>query len=118
MSLELSINQLKLSIDILIASLEKSNKDSNSDLNPVDLSPNPKPKPKTKTKDAEAEVATEQSYEAIREAIKGRCKNLMEKNRDNKPKIMVEFNKFNATHVSKVPEKNLEPLLKLLMDIK
>jgi len=141
MSLELSINQLTLSIDTLISILEKSNKDSNSDLNPVDLSPKSKPKPKTKDAEAEdttqvsaqptpiealkevavqlvTEVATEQSYEDIREAIKGCCKTLMEKNRDNKAKIMVEFNKFNATHVSKVPDKNLEPLLKLLMDIK
>ena len=139
MSLELSIKQLTMSIDILISILEKSNQDSNSDLRPADLSP--KSKPKTKGAEAEdttqapaqptpiaelkdvavqlvTEVATEQSYEDIREAIKGRCKTLMEKNRDNKAKIMVEFNKFNATHVSKVVDKNLEPLLTALMEIK
>lgn len=139
MSLELSIKQLTLSIDILISILEKSNQGSNSDLSPADLSP--KSKPKTKGAEAEdttqapaqptpiedrkevvvqlvTEVATEQFYDDLREAIKGRCKTLMEKNRDNKAKIMVEFNKFNATHISKVVDKNLEPLLKLLMEIK
>jgi prefoldin subunit 5 len=125
-TLEASITELTLTIKTLIDMAEadnaeyrtKTNRAEAEDTTQAPAQPTPIEEIKEVAVQLVTKVATEQSYEDIREAIKGRCKTLMEKNRDNKAKIMVEFNKFNATHVSKVSDKNLEPLLKLLMEIK
>jgi len=124
MSLELSIKQLTLSIDILISILEKYNQDSNADLN----SATPLPK---KEKEKAVEVITEvkekltptpinkavelietsTNIAELRDSIRIMCSELVRGGDKNKEPINTIFNKYNkATHLRMVVDKDVSSL--------
>lgn len=122
MSLELSIKQLTLSIDILISILEKYNQDSNADLS----SATPLPK-KEKAVEVITEVKekltptpinkavelieTSTNIAELRDSIRIMCSELVRGGDKNKEPINTIFNKYNkATHLRMVVDKDVSSL--------
>lgn len=142
MSLELSIKQLTLSIDILISILEKYNEDSNADLNSVIapvikmaseiiMEPEPaptikvvKPKPTpapivTATKpEPIAEPAVTLNVLEMRDAIRTMCSELSQSDKKNKAGIEAIFANYNATHLRMVDDATVPALYAELMAFK
>jgi hypothetical protein len=134
MSLELSIKQLTLSIDILISILDKSNQDSNADLNSVitpvikmasEIIMEPAPTPTIKvakpkltpivTADETVTNIVEQPAVALdilgmRDAIRTMCSEMVQSDKKNKVGIEDIFSKFKATHLKMVNDATVPAL--------
>ena len=136
MSLEKKIEDLTLAITLLTRAIKVSemSKDSKFDLNPyekalankqareeedntlvavtpsdIEEAPNLDERPKS----------VETSYAALREEIPMLCKEIMDKNRDDKPKITKVFASFNgAKSLSQISDKELTTLLSKIIAIK
>jgi hypothetical protein len=142
MSLELSIKQLTLSIDILISILEKSNQNSNADLNPVTtpvikmaseiiMEPTPAPTIKVvKPKPTPAPIATATKPEPIaepavtldvlemRDTIRTMCSEMVQGSKENKIGVEAVFANYNATHLRMVDDATVPALYAELMTFK
>jgi hypothetical protein len=134
MSLEKRIEELTLAVTNLTIAIGEMSKDLNVDLNPYEKAladkqareeedntlvavtpsdieevPTPDKRPKS----------VEEAYAALREEIPMFCKDIMDKNRDDKPKVQQAFASFNgAKSLSQIPDKELTTLLSKLVTIK
>jgi hypothetical protein len=142
MSLELSIKQLTLSIDILVSILEKSNQNSNADLNPVTtpvikmaseiiMEPTPAPTIKVvKPKPTPAPIATATKPEPIaepavtldvlemRDTIRTMCSEMVQGSKENKIGVGAIFANYKATHLRMVDDATVPALYAELMAFK
>ena len=142
MSLELSIKQLTLSIDILISILEKSNQNSNADLSPVttpvikmasEIIMEPEPAPTIKvvkqkptpivTADETVTNIVEQPAVTLdvlemRDTIRTMCSELSQSDKKNKAGIKVIFANYKATHLNMVDDATVPVLYAELMTFK
>ena len=139
MSLELSIKQLTLSIDILISILEKSNQNLNADLSSVItpvikmaseiiMEPEPTPTPTIKpvkkvssptpVATADEPVGTAMNVVEMRDAIRTMCSEMVQSDKKSKVGIEDIFSKFKATHLKMVDDARIAFLYKELMAFK
>jgi hypothetical protein len=128
MSLELSIKQLTLSIDILISILEKSNQDTGVKMaSEIIMEPEPAPTPTVKavkqkpipvfipapdetvTNIVEQPAVTMGVLE-MRDAIRTMCSELVQKDKKNKEGIKAIFSKYKATHLKMVDDAHIPSL--------
>jgi len=136
MSLEKKIEELTLAVTLLTRAITISDmsKDSKFDLNPYEkvmamkqareeedntlVAVTPSDIEEVPTPD-ETPKSSKASYEALREEIPMFCKVIMDKNRDDKPKVQQAFASFNgAKSLSQIPDKELTTLLSKLVTIK
>ena len=134
MSLEKRIEELTLAVTKLTIAIGEISKDLNDDFNtyekaladkqareeedntlvavtPSDIEEAPAPDETTKS--------IETSYANLREEIPMFCKDIMDKNRDDKPKVQQAFASFNgAKSLSQISDKELTTLLSKLVAIK
>jgi hypothetical protein len=134
MSLEKRIEELTLAVTKLTIAIGEMSKDSNVDFNtyekaladkqardeedntlvaitPSDIEEAPAPDETTKS--------IETSYATLREEIPMFCKDIMDKNRDDKAKVQQAFASFNgAKSLSQISDKELTTLLSKLVAIK
>jgi hypothetical protein len=130
MSLEKKIEDLTLAITLLTRAIKVSemSKDSKFDLNPYEKALADKQAREeedntlvavTPSDIEEAPTSDETSYVALREEIPMLCKEIMDKNRDDKPKITKVFASFNgAKSLSQISDKELTTLLSKITTIK
>jgi len=130
MSLEKKIEDLTLAITLLTRAIKVSemSKDSKFDLNPYEKALVDKQAREeedntlvavTPSDIEEAPTSDETSYVALREEIPMLCKEIMDKNRDDKPKITKVFASFNgAKSLSQISDKELTTLLSKITTIK
>ena len=130
MSLEKRIEELTLAITLLTRAIKVSemSKDSKFDLNPYEKALADKQAREeedntlvavTPSDIEEAPTSDETSYVALREEIPMLCKEIMDKNRDDKPKITKVFASFNgAKSLSQISDKELTTLLSKIITIK
>ena len=134
MSLEKRIEELTLAVTKLTIAIGEVSKDLNDDFNtyektladkqareeedntlvavtPSDIEEAPAPDETTKS--------IEVSYATLREEIPMFCKDIMDKNRDDKPKVQQAFASFNgAKSLSQISDKELPILFSKLVTIK
>ena len=136
MSLELSIKQLTLSIDILISILEKYNQDTGVKMaSEIIMEPEPAPTPTVKpvkkvsnpapalTPDETVTNIVEQPAVALgvlemRDAIRTMCSEMVQNRKESKVGIEDIFSKFKATHLKMVPDVQIPALYAELMAFK
>lgn len=134
MSLEKRIEELTLAVTKLTIAIGEMSKDLNVDLNPYDkaladkqardeedntlVAVTPSDIEEAPTPD-ETTKSLEISYANLREEIPMLCKEIMDKNRDDKPKVQQAFASFNgAKSLSQISDKELTTLLSKLVAIK
>ena len=136
MSLEKKIEELTLAVTQLTRAITISDmsKDSKFDLNPYEkaladkqareeedntlVAVTPSDIEEAPTPD-ETTKSIETSYATLREEIPMFCKDIMDKNRDDKPKVQQAFASFNgAKSLSQISDKELPILLSKLVTIK
>jgi hypothetical protein len=128
MSLELSIKQLTLSIDILISILEKSNQDTGVKMaseyilqpeevptptvKPVKQKPIPVfiPAPDETVTNIVDQPAVTMGVLEMRDAIRTMCSEMVQKDKKNKAGIEVIFAKYKATHLKMVDDTTIPAL--------
>ena len=128
MSLEKRIEELTLAVTKLTIAIGEMSKDSKFDLNPYEkVMANKQAREEedntlvavTPSDIEEAPASDETSYVALREEIPMLCKGIMDKNRDDKPKVQQAFASFNgAKSLSQISDKELTTLLSKLVAIK
>lgn len=130
MSLEKKIEDLTLAITLLTRAIKVSemSKDSKFDLNPYEKAlANKQAREEedntlvavTPSDIEEAPNLDETSYANLREEIPMLCKDIMDKNRDDKAKVQQAFASFNgAKSLSQISNKELTTLLSKLVAIK
>ena len=136
MSLEKKIEDLTLAITLLTRAIKVSemSKDSKFDLNPYEkalankqareeedntlVAVTPSDIEEAPTPDKRSK-SVETSHDALREEIPMLCKDIMDKNRDDKAKVQQAFASFNgAKSLSQISNKELTTLLSKLVAIK
>ena len=130
MSLEKKIEELTLAVTQLTRAITISDmsKDSKFDLNPYEKALAEKQARDeedntlvavTPSDIEELDKRLDESYAALREEIPMFCKDIMDKNRDDKPKVQQAFASFNgAKSLSQISDRDLTPLLSKLVNIK
>ena len=130
MSLEKKIEELTLAVTQLTRAITISDmsKDSKFDLNPYEKALADKQARDeedntlvavTPSDIEELDKRLDESYAALREEIPMFCKDIMDKNRDDKPKVQQAFASFNgAKSLSQISDRDLTPLLSKLVNIK
>ena len=130
MSLEKKIEELTLAVTQLTRAITISDmsKDSKFDLNPYEKALADKQARDeedntlvavTPSDIEELDKRLDESYAALREEIPMFCKDIMDKNRDDKPKVQQAFASFNgAKSLSQISDKELTTLLSKLVAIK
>ena len=128
MSLEKRIEELTLAITKLTIAIGEMSKDLNVDLNPYEKALADKQARDeedntlvavTPSDIEEAPNLAETSYANLREEIPMFCKDIMDKNRDDKPKVQQAFASFNgAKSLSQISDKELPILFSKLVTIK
>ena len=136
MSLELSIKQLTLSIDILISILEKYNQDTGVKMaSEYILESEPAPTPTVKpvkqkpipvfipAPDETVTNIVEQPAVALgvlemRDAIRTMCSEMVQKDKKNKEGIEIIFSTYKATHLKMVPDVQIPTLYSNLTSFK
>jgi len=128
MSLEKRIEELTLAVTKLTIAIGEMSKDLNVDLNPYEKALADKQAREeedntlvavTPSDIEELDKRLDESYAALREEIPMFCKDIMDKNRDDKPKVQQAFASFNgAKSLSQISDRDLTPLLSKLVNIK
>lgn len=134
MSLEKRIEELTLAVTKLTIAIGEISKDLNDDFNTYEkaladkqardeedntlVAVTPSDIEEAPNLDETAK-SIEVSYEALREEIPMFCKDIMDKNRDDKPKVQQAFASFNgAKSLSQISDKELPILFSKLVTIK
>ena len=134
MSLEKRIEELTLAVTKLTIAIGEMSKDSKFDLNPYEkalankqareeedntlVAVTPSDIEEAPTPDKRSK-SVETSHDALREEIPMLCKDIMDKNRDDKAKVQQAFASFNgAKSLSQISNKELTTLLSKLVAIK
>jgi hypothetical protein len=128
MSLEKRIEELTLAVTKLTIAIGEISKDLNDDFNTYEKALADKQARDeedntlvavTPSDIEEAPNLDETSYGALREEIPMFCKDIMDKNRDDKPKVQQAFASFNgAKSLSQISDKELPILFSKLVTIK
>ena len=128
MSLEKRIEELTLAVTKLTIAIGEISKDLNDDFNTYEKALADKQARDeedntlvavTPSDIEELDKRLDESYAALREEIPMFCKDIMDKNRDDKPKVQQAFASFNgAKSLSQISDRDLTPLLSKLVNIK
>ena len=128
MSLEKRIEELTLAVTKLTIAIGEISKDLNDDFNTYEKALADKQARDeedntlvavTPSDIEEAPNLAETSYANLREEIPMFCKDIMDKNRDDKPKVQQAFASFNgAKSLSQISDKELPILFSKLVTIK
>jgi hypothetical protein len=128
MSLEKRIEDLTIAITKLTIAIGEVSKDLNDDFNTYEKVMAMKQAEEeedntlvavTPSDIEELDKRLDESFTALREEIPMFCKDIMDKNRDDKPKVQQAFASFNgAKSLSQISDRDLTSLLSKLVNIK